>query len=57
MRSWVPARVKKGNLARMTAPVDFWVFVVGRRRERALGRRLKPGQDCSVGMPQSSKIW
>ena len=55
VRSWVPLRVRKGNLARMTAPMVWEVR--GRRRERALGRRLKFGQVVSVGMPQSSKIW
>lgn len=39
----------------MTLPdAPFWLL--GRRRERALGKRLKPGQVSSVGIPQSSKI-
>jgi len=29
----------------------------GKRRVRAFGKRLKPGQLSSVGMPQSSKIY
>lgn len=53
----VPAAVRSGNLARMTAPVSFGLDVAGKRRERALGRRLKPGHVESDGMPQSSKIW
>ena len=28
----------------------------GSRRDLALGRRLKPGHDFSVGIPQSSNI-
>lgn len=55
-RRSVPAAVRSGNLARMTVPVSFGLDVAGKRRERALGRRLKPGQVDSVGMPQSSKI-
>ena len=51
----VPAVVRSGNLARWTFPVVCGVL--GRRSERALGRRLKPGQVASVGMPQSSNIW
>jgi len=51
----VPARVRKGNLARMTVPVVRGVGG-GRRRDLALGRRLKPGQVVGVGMPVSSKI-
>ena len=54
-RRAVPALVRSGNLARITAPVVWEVF--GRRSERALGRRLKPGQVASVGIPQSSNIW
>lgn len=54
VRREVPAFVRRGNLARMTAPV-VW-DVLGSRRERALGRRLKPGHVASVGIPQSSKI-
>ena len=50
----VPAVVRRGNLARIVFP-GIWE-VLGRRSERALGRRLKPGQVASVGMPQSSKI-
>lgn len=50
----LPAVVRKGNLARMTAPTVWEVW--GRRRDFALGRRRKEGQVCSVGMPQSSKI-
>ena len=53
--SVVPAAVRRGNLARITFPV-VWE-VLGRRSERALGRRLKPGHVASVGMPHSSKIW
>lgn len=49
-----PAFVKVGNLERMTLP-DAPLWLLGRRRERAFGRRLKPGQVSSVGMPQSSK--
>ena len=55
-RRSVPEVVRKGNLARMTEPV-VWGLLEGRRSERALGRRLKPGQLVSVGIPQSSKIW
>ena len=55
VRRVVPAFVRSGNLARITAPVVWNVF--GRRSERALGRRLKPGQVASVGIPQSSNIW
>ncbi len=55
VRSWVPARVRKGYLARRTEPV-LRGLDGGRRRERAWGRRLKPGQVVSVGRPQSSKI-
>ena len=55
VRRAVPAFVRSGNLARITAPVVWEVF--GRRSDRALGRRLKPGQVASVGIPQSSKIW
>lgn len=55
MRSSLPAAVKKGNLARMTAPT--FCCVRGKRRDLAFGRRLKPGQFSSVGMPQSSKIY
>jgi hypothetical protein len=54
VRREVPAFVRRGNLARMTAPV-VWE-VVGRRRERAFGRRLKLGQVASVGIPHNSKI-
>lgn len=50
-----PALVKVGNFDRMTLPnAPFWLL--GSRRERALGRRLKPGQVSSVGIPHSSKI-
>ena len=49
-----PALVKRGNLARRTAPVVC--ELIGRRSERAFGSRLKPGQVVSVGIPQSSKI-
>jgi hypothetical protein len=50
-----PAFVRIGNLERTTLPVaPRWLL--GRRSERAFGRRLKPGQISSVGMPQSSKI-
>lgn len=55
MRSSLPAEARKGNLARMTAPTFCWVR--GRRRDFAFGRRLKPGQFSSVGMPQSSNIY
>ena len=52
-----PAVVRKGNLARRTEPVVWWVLLLGgRRRDFALGRRRKDGQVVSVGMPQSSKI-
>ena len=54
VRSSLPAPVRKGNLARMTAPTVCCVR--GRRNDLALGRRLKPGQVSSVGIPQSSKI-
>ena len=54
-RSWFPEVVRKGNLARMTAPVV--AELRGRRRALAFGRRLKPGQMSSVGIPQSSKTW
>lgn len=50
-----PAFVSVGNFERMTLP-DAPAWLLGRRRVRALGRRLKPGQVSSVGMPQSSKI-
>lgn len=56
VRRVVPARVRKGNLARMTVPVVRGLGG-GRRRDLALGRRLKPGQVVGVGMPVSSKIW
>lgn len=50
-----PALVRIGNLDRTTLPAaPRWLL--GRRSERAFGRRLKPGQLSSVGMPQSSKI-
>jgi hypothetical protein len=50
-----PAFVRVVNLERMTLPAaPRWLL--GRRRERAFGRRLKPGQASSVGMPHSSKI-
>ena len=55
VRRAVPAFVRSGNFARITAPVVWEVF--GRRSERALGRRLKPGHVASVGIPQSSNIW
>ncbi len=42
-------------MARITEPVA--ALVRGRRRDFALGRRLKSGQDFSVGVPLSSKIW
>lgn len=54
-RREVPALVRRGKRARMMEPVVLGVG--GRRRERALGRRLKVGQVEAVGMPQSSKIW
>lgn len=54
-RSDVPAFVNVGNLERMTLP-EAPRWLLGRRSERAFGRRLKPGQASSVGMPQSSKI-
>lgn len=38
----------------MTAPVE--AVLRGSRRDLALGRRLKPGHDFSVGIPQSSNI-
>jgi len=50
-----PAVVRKGNLARITAPTVWEVW--GRRRDFALGSRRKEGHVCSVGMPQSSKIY
>lgn len=50
-----PAFVRSGNLARSTAPVVC--EVLGKRSDRAFGRRLKPGQVASVGIPQASKIW
>lgn len=50
-----PAFVRVVNLDRMTLPAaPRWLL--GRRSERAFGRRLKPGQASSVGMPHSSKI-
>lgn len=50
-----PAFVRVVNLERMTLPAaPRWLL--GRRSERAFGRRLKPGQASSVGMPHSSKI-
>ena len=54
-KSSLPAAVRKGNLLRMTVPV--FCAVRGRRRDRALGSRRKPGQVSSVGIPQSSNIW
>jgi len=54
VRSSLPAEVRKGNLARMTAPT--FCCVRGSRRDFAYGRRLKPGQFSSVGMPHSSNI-
>ena len=50
-----PALVRVGNLERTTLP-EAPRWLLGRRRERALGRRLKPGQASSVGMPHNSKI-
>ena len=51
-----PAFVRVVNLERMTLPAaPRWLL--GRRSERAFGRRLKPGHVSSVGMPQSSKIY
>lgn len=38
----------------MTAPVE--AVLRGSRRDLELGRRLKPGQDFSVGIPHSSNI-
>jgi hypothetical protein len=51
-----PALVRVVNLERTTLP-EAPRWLLGRRRERALGRRLKPGQVSSVGMPHSSKIY
>lgn len=55
LSSFAPALVKVGNLERTIEPCAF-LFPDGRRRDLALGRRLKPGQFSSVGIPQSSNI-
>lgn len=51
-----PALVRVGNFERTTLP-DAPLWLLGKRSERAFGRRLKPGQLSSVGMPQSLKIY
>lgn len=50
-----PALVRVVNFERMTLP-EAPRWLLGRRSERAFGRRLKPGHASSVGMPHSSKI-
>lgn len=55
MRSDAPAFVRIGNRERMMLPFAD-LLDAGRRKLRALGRRLNSGQLSSVGMPQSSKI-
>ena len=50
-----PAFVRVGNLERIMLSCAAFEWV-GSRNVRALGRRLKPGQLSSVGIPQSSKI-
>lgn len=50
-----PPLVRVGNFDLMMEPCaeELWE---GRRSDRAFGRRLKPGQLSSVGMPHISKI-
>lgn len=56
MRRAVPVFVRLAeNLTRMMLP-EVALDAGGKRRVRACGRREKPGQVASVGMPQSSKI-
>lgn len=55
LRSNAPAFVRDGNRERMMLPCAA-LLDGGRRKVRALGRRLNPGQLSSVGMPQSSNI-
>jgi hypothetical protein len=54
-RRSAPEVVNNGNFERTTEPI-FW-GPGGKRRDFAFGRRRKPGQVSSEGMPQSSKIW
>jgi hypothetical protein len=51
----LPEDVRKGNLALKTDPCV--IGFLGKRNDRALGRRLNPGHDSSVGIPHSSKIF
>ena len=54
LRRSLPAVVRNGNFALIILP-DF-VECLGRRSDLAFGKRRNPGQDSSVGIPQSSKI-
>ncbi len=57
-RRAAPAEVRRGNLARIRVVVVVRVEVEGGRTMlRAVGRRRKPGQESSVGTPQSSKVF
>jgi len=52
----VPWVVRRGNLERRIGPLVVGLGLGGRRRVRALGRRVKEGQVVVVGRPRREKI-
>jgi len=55
-RRAVPWVVSRGNLERRIEPLLVGLGFGGRRRVRALGRRVKEGQVVLVGRPRREKI-